>query len=93
METYIEDKKNIYSSILKFLEESDEPDNDELKQKSFQKLIDDISRHFAGDREEKLQFLETINSEVPHLYGKIRKKVEKYDSAFKYFKGSKSIKL
>ena len=39
MEAYIEDKKYLYTSIHEFLEESEECDDDEFSQKSFEKLI------------------------------------------------------
>ena len=58
MESYIDDKKNLYSSILEFLEESDGYNND-----GFQKLIDVIrNQQIEGNSEEMRRFLEIIKS-------------------------------
>ena len=63
MENYIENKKNLYNSILKFLEESDEENDDEVRKKSFQKLINIINiQQVEEDEEEMRQFLEIIKS-------------------------------
>ena len=54
MESCIEDKKKLNTSILKFLEESDDHDNE----KSFQNLISIIrSQKIEEDGEEMSQFL------------------------------------
>ena len=61
MESYIEDKKNLYALIHEFLEESDEPNDDDARKKSFQKLITFIKSHqIERDPEEICQFLEII---------------------------------
>ena len=61
MENYIENKKYLYTSILEFLEESDEDNDDEVRKESFQKLINIInSQQVEKDGEEMLQFLEII---------------------------------
>ena len=60
MESYIEDKKNLYTSILEFLEESDEHNDDESMNES-------IKVHpIEGDIEEMRQFLEIIKSIGEH---------------------------
>ena len=58
MESYIEDKKKLYTSILKFLEESDEHDDDESKNESIQEIIK--VQQIEGNVEEMRQFLEII---------------------------------
>ncbi|KAK8883930.1 hypothetical protein M9Y10_043032 [Tritrichomonas musculus] len=61
MESYIEDKKNLYTSILNFLEESDEPNDDEIRKESFQKLTNVFkNQEIEGDCEEMRQFLEIV---------------------------------
>ena len=63
MESYIKDKKKLYSSILEFLEESDEHNDDEVKTESFDQLIDIFqSQQIEGDVKEMRQFLEIIKS-------------------------------
>ena len=63
MESYIEDKKNLYTSILKFLEGSDESNDDESKNEPLQKLISLIrNQQIESDAQELRQFLEIIKS-------------------------------
>ena len=67
MESYIEDKKNLYTSILEFLEEPDEHNDDEFRKESFEKLIKVIkSQQIEGDGEEMRQFLEIIKNISEH---------------------------
>ena len=67
MESYIEDKKNLYISILNFLEEPDNHNDDKASQKSFQELINIItSQKIEEDAEEMRQFLELIKSIGEH---------------------------
>ena len=62
LESYIEDKKNLYTSIHGFLEESDEN-----SEKSFQELINIIrNQQFEKDEKEMSQFLEIIKSIEEH---------------------------
>ena len=62
MESYIEDKKNLYTSIHEFLEESDEN-----SEKLPQELINIIrNQQIEDDREEMHQFLEIIKSIGEH---------------------------
>ncbi|KAK8839416.1 hypothetical protein M9Y10_031766, partial [Tritrichomonas musculus] len=63
MESYIEDKKNLYASILEFLEESKDDNDGEVMTESFQQLITVIkSQHIEENAEEMRQFLEIIKS-------------------------------
>ena len=63
MESYIANKKNLYASILEFLEESEEHNGNEVKNESFEKLIKIIeNQQIEGDVEEMRQFLEIIKS-------------------------------
>ena len=67
MESYIDVKKYLYTSILEFLEESDERNDDEISKESFQKLINIIkNQHIECDVEEMRQFLEIIKSIGEH---------------------------
>ena len=59
MESHIEEKKNLYTLILKFLEESDDPNDDDARKN----LINYIKSHqIEGDTEEMYQFLEIIKN-------------------------------
>ena len=63
MESYIEDKKNLYTQILEFLEDSDEHNDDKVTKESFEKLINVIkSQQIETDKEEMRQFVEIIKS-------------------------------
>ena len=42
MESFIEDKTNLYRSILEFLEGSDEDNGEEISSESFEKIIEII---------------------------------------------------
>lgn len=58
MEGYIDRKKKLYSTILNFLEESEE-----MNQQSFKQFCENLSSfEIEGDREEITQFLLTINN-------------------------------
>ena len=58
MERYIDDKKSIYRLILQFLENYDEPDNDDS---IFDNLIENIkNQQIINDPDEMRQFLHTI---------------------------------
>lgn len=59
MESYIDVKKKLYNTIMKFLEESDE-NSDAINQKYFKKICDNFN--FNEDHEEMIQFLLTIKS-------------------------------
>ena len=63
MESYIEDKRNLYASIHEFLDESDEHNENGSRKESLEKLINIYrSQQIEGDVEEMLQFLEIIKS-------------------------------
>ena len=64
MESYIEDKKNLYTTILEFLEESDEYNDDESLNESIQELIK--VQQIEGDAEEMRQFLEIVKNIGEH---------------------------
>ena len=64
MESYIEDKKNLYTTILKFLEETDEDNDEESKKETIQEIIKD--QQIEGDVEEMRQFLEIVKSIGEH---------------------------
>ena len=59
-----EDKKNLCPTILKFLEESDEDNDDESKNETIQEIIK--VQQIEGDAEEMRQFLEIVNSIGEH---------------------------
>ena len=59
MESYIDLKKKLYNTIMKFLEKSDE-NLDVISQKYLKKIYDNFN--FDEDREEMIQFLLTIKS-------------------------------
>ena len=61
MESYIKNKKNLYTAILEFLEGSDKRSEDEFNNESFQKLINIIKNQQIEENEEEMhQFLEII---------------------------------
>lgn len=61
MESYCEDKKNLYALIHEFLDESEESNDDEVSKNTFEKLIDLIrNQQIVGDGSEMRQFLEII---------------------------------
>ena len=67
MESYIKDKKSLYNSIMDFLDESDEYNDNNASKKSFEKLITLIkSQQIEEDAEEMRQFLELIKSIGDH---------------------------
>ena len=67
MESYIEDKKNLYALILEFLEELEDDNDGEVMTESFQQLITVIkSQHIEENAEEMRQFLEIIKSIGEH---------------------------
>ena len=62
MESYISDKKNLYTTILEFLEISEEDYDCTMKEQYFEKLSPLINQHVKdGDSEWMHEFLEIIN--------------------------------
>ena len=63
IDDYIDDKKNIYNAILKFLEDSEENKNDENDAYSFQDLREILNSHLIfEDLHEIRQILQIINN-------------------------------
>lgn len=63
MESYIEDKKKLYSAIHEFLESPGEINNDEFNDESFQEITNLVNdQQIEGDPEEMRHFLEIIKN-------------------------------